>query len=141
MTYEECLSESNKFMDESGIRKYCREICNGGCCGNDPQRCLYAPLNVDRKNITRADCNISLKCVLFVCNSLRNLIVDNVAWYNQNRIGACLDSLRVVAIGSCYNNEVLDTVKFKHRKVILKAINKIFKLNSEDIVIGCKYRK
>ena len=61
MNYKEILDVTNKFMEDTNIRKYCKDICKGKCCGNGKEVtiCKY------RNNCTKA-----LFCTCFVCKKL-----------------------------------------------------------------------
>ena len=63
-TYEQALQKVEKFMIDSGIRSFCKNICKGECC-----RKCYERGNSCNKNGERR-----LACSAFVCLQLRNLI-------------------------------------------------------------------
>ncbi len=64
ISYEKALELINKWVVDNGIRKFCSEVCKGGCC--TPCRCdhVCTPGN-DCKNI---------QCAAFLCNDIHRLI-------------------------------------------------------------------
>lgn len=57
LTYKQALEVWNGFMNESGIRAHCQNICKGKCC--------Y--LSDGEKRVCGGDCQGSLFCTVFLC--------------------------------------------------------------------------
>lgn len=62
LTYQETLDIVEKFMIDSGIRKYCTEVCKGGCCMD----CYH-----DNPNACHLQEGRRLTCSIYVCYDLR----------------------------------------------------------------------
>jgi hypothetical protein len=63
-TYGEALNKIENFMIDSGIRKFCSEVCKGRCCLG-----CYESEKSCVKNEGRR-----LSCSIWVCNEMLNLI-------------------------------------------------------------------
>jgi len=62
MRYGEVLKQSTAWMEESGVRDYCKNVCKGDCC------------NGHMKDISSESlCSNRLACTEFMCGSLREL--------------------------------------------------------------------
>jgi len=66
VNYGEALAAVNRFMEESGIRKYCREVCKGYCCGG----CWNSEGACHRNE----GINMRLPCSMYVCSPLQAAI-------------------------------------------------------------------
>lgn len=62
--YYDLLEKSNRFINESGIKKFCSTICKGVCCGGHYK---------DKDK----ECDKVLPCVMYICVPLKRRI-DNV---------------------------------------------------------------
>ena len=67
MNYEETLNKVECFMDKSGIREFCSDVCQGYCCGN-----CYLSENACHKNEGRR-----LSCSVFICGNLSDLLFNS----------------------------------------------------------------
>lgn len=61
MRHSQALKIVNKFMDDTGIRKYCQTICQGKCCSE-----CQKP----------TDCSNKLPCSAFICENLIKRILE-----------------------------------------------------------------
>ena len=64
MLYKDLIGIVNNYMDESGIRNHCRDVCRGTCCANcfqDNPDYLVSCYNIDT-------CESRLPCVLYLCD-------------------------------------------------------------------------
>lgn len=68
-TYKLALDRVEKFMKDSGIRRYCEVYCRGYCCGG-----CYEQDTACHKNEGRR-----LACSHFMCFELRQLVFTNRA--------------------------------------------------------------
>jgi len=57
LDYNETMALAENFMQKSGIAKFCREVCKGGCC--------YSCKNACHKGGERR-----LECTVFICGRL-----------------------------------------------------------------------
>jgi len=112
-TYEEALEIIEKFMIESGIRKYCENICKGECCKDCPNPCF-------KRGQRR------LPCSVYICDWLRYLLPNSHALQYLDEL--IFDSLLEVMQRNPYyhpNEEVKE--KFKILKSHLNVI-KLFEV-------------
>lgn len=65
LSYEELLDLAESFMEKSGVRAYCSEICKGHCCNG-----CYVSDGACHKNEGRR-----LACSTFLCYNLRKRVL------------------------------------------------------------------
>lgn len=67
--YDEALAAIEDFMEASGIRKYCSEVCKGGCCSQCslPRKGIGCPL--PKRNIL---------CSAFLCSDVLSQVPLNI---------------------------------------------------------------
>lgn len=104
LTYNDTLSLMEKFMDESGIRKFCSDFCQGMCCETLGTKCKTGCK--DRK----------LSCGTYVCVSIIHSVFDKetISGYYKIRsmIMPQLRELTQLYDGRCiYTEEVPQDVK------------------------------
>ncbi|MCG6537704.1 MAG: hypothetical protein L7F78_24060 [Syntrophales bacterium LBB04] len=69
-TYTEILDKANAFMDNSGIREFCRSECGGKCCE------MLKEFESDSRCGQRITCEKKLPCVLFLCSRAEDFLLD-----------------------------------------------------------------
>ena len=81
MLYNEALESVNEFMEKSGIRTLCKEVCKGQCCCD-----IASSLRKKRCN-SNILCHEKLPCVCFVCSTMQAFIKRTipVAEYNLSK--------------------------------------------------------
>jgi hypothetical protein len=62
LTYAQLLANTNKFMEKSGIRSFCSEACQGGCCNFKNHKC----------NCAKSACqkHTHLTCSFWLCEAI-----------------------------------------------------------------------
>ena len=66
VVYKDVLQILNEFMDGSGLRKFCQEVCKGCCCN---------PARVDGYACCQTvSCRDKITCVHYMCGRLNTLI-------------------------------------------------------------------
>lgn len=65
MAYRECLKKANEFMEASGLRALCVEVCRGQCCLGawEKERCR-----------SLLSCHDKLPCVGYLCQGIREYL-------------------------------------------------------------------
>lgn len=65
LTYNQTLQIIDRFMEDSGIRKFCTNVCQGKCCKtcsqDSPECCMVTG-------------DTRLSCSIYICNSLAKTI-------------------------------------------------------------------
>ncbi len=126
MNYIELTNEYNKFMNNSGIRKFCQEKCIPHCC-NHP-------------TCTFKTCNQSLGCISFICYLLIPKIFsdkDGETWTSMHR--KILEKIRPINESQNFTDNSLlrhyspgmDAIEFNDEDFEL-----LFKLNKENFKIS-----
>ena len=70
MKYEEILNIVNRFLETTGLRKYCQKVCRGGCCSYCSQNTAQDTTPLHTK------CNQRLPCVIFKCHGMEDILSD-----------------------------------------------------------------
>ena len=84
MTYQEINAIVNNYMNESGIRNYCRNKCSGNCCRSLDLLCYQQDSLV---------CVSRLPCTLFLCDFVEAHIMNELG---QEEGLAIVDLLREI---------------------------------------------
>jgi hypothetical protein len=73
LSYQQMMEKVENFMDVTGIRKYCVELCKGDCCPRDCLKPCY--ITGERR----------LMCSVFICLNMQKLIFDSsqIKRYNE----------------------------------------------------------
>lgn len=71
MTYLEILNKVNTYMNGSGVRGFCRNVCSGTCCLPVADY-TCSPYKVDR-------CDSRLPCSLYMCDYVEANIINEVS--------------------------------------------------------------
>jgi hypothetical protein len=66
LTYTQLLANTNKFMEKSGIRSFCSEVCQGGCCNFKNHKC----------NCAKSTCqkHTHLSCSFWLCDAMFSVL-------------------------------------------------------------------
>ena len=65
LSYEEALEKVETWIEESGIREVCVDICKGKCCLQSKNKTCTACINSKDKNIF---------CSIFICSNLTQVL-------------------------------------------------------------------
>jgi hypothetical protein len=112
ITYTEALALINKWTIDSGIRKFCSEVCKGGCCTpcHWPH---YCEVGSDCKNIA---------CCAFTCYDINSLLpktqqlkLSKVREYIYSHIGDCYSK----AYFEAHRSGVLKKIIFDYKRLVI----------------------
>ncbi len=107
--YAQVLKYANDFMDDSGLRKFCQEICGGICCnGGDTDQKFD-----NYKCRQPVDCREKVTCVNYRCGKLHRIVGsalvdstgDNLLLRLWRRLGSYAEA----------GEELFHELKVKHR--------------------------
>jgi len=65
--YKEFKDKINAFMEETGIRSFCKEFCKGWCC----RSCSTI---INKCNRVCMDGKIPIDCAMYICKELASLL-------------------------------------------------------------------
>lgn len=75
MKYKELIKQTNKFMEYTGIRKYCQEVCGGKCCTICPGRArIDNSCGKFVNNCNLEECKNILYCTSYLCETIARYI-------------------------------------------------------------------
>ena len=63
-SFEQFEKEVNKFMENTGIRSFCKKHCKGACCCSVKDKCGQSCMNG----------KVPITCSLFICRELAKLL-------------------------------------------------------------------
>lgn len=110
ITYKEVLDIGNDFMDGTGLRRYCQEVCGGDCCH-------YGNASKTLECNKTTPCHEKLPCVVYTCRKISNLIIQAMGFTRAQQI-ICDWKYRSLVISEDHNmGKVLGLVDKYHKGV------------------------